>query len=436
MFSLNRSLFLALLIFVAASPSARAQGVRVEGTIRDSTGATVPNARIELHAKTYTATATTDSSGTFSFDHVPETSGSIVVTADGFERLEKSWDQSAGNTARLEITLAPSPVNQRVIVTATRSQTLLADVPTSDIQLTRSDLQAIPALTLDDTLRQVPGFSLFRRSSSRTANPTAQGVSLRGLGASGSSRALVLEDGIPLNDPFGAWVYWDRVPRESIADVEIAQEGSSSLYGSDALGGVIQVLTRPAEPAALSLETSYGNQQSPELSVWGGGQKDGWVSTFGGQVFHTDGYILVPEDQRGSVDTRAGVSDGTADLMIGRKIGDKSEIFARGWYFNESRDNGTPLQVNNTRIGEGALGANLDLGGAGSLRLRFYGEAERYNQTFSSVAGIAIANRSPTCRESRRKASEARPCGRAPSESDRRSWQALTTTKKLVTATK
>ncbi len=386
MFSLNRSLFLALLIFVAASPSARAQGVRVEGTIRDSTGATVPNARIELHAKTYTAAATTDSSGTFSFDHVPETSGSIVVTADGFERLEKSWDQSAGNTARLEITLAPSPVNQRVIVTATRSQTLLADVPTSDIQLTRSDLQAIPALTLDDTLRQVPGFSLFRRSSSRTANPTAQGVSLRGLGASGSSRALVLEDGIPLNDPFGAWVYWDRVPRESIADVEIAQEGSSSLYGSDALGGVIQVLTRPAEPAALSLETSYGNQQSPELSVWGGGQKDGWVSTFGGQVFHTDGYILVPEDQRGSVDTRAGVSDGTADLMIGRKIGDKSEIFARGWYFNESRDNGTPLQVNNTRIGEGALGANLDLGGAGSLRLRFYGEAERYNQTFSSVA--------------------------------------------------
>ena len=386
MFSLNRSLFLALLIFVAASPSARAQGVRVEGTIRDSTGATVPNARIELHAKTYTAAATTDSSGTFSFDHVPETSGSIIVTADGFERLEKSWDQSAGNTARLEITLAPSPVKQRVIVTATRSQTLLADVPTSDIQLTRSDLQAIPALTLDDTLRQVPGFSLFRRSSSRTANPTAQGVSLRGLGASGSSRALVLEDGIPLNDPFGAWVYWDRVPRESIADVEIAQEGSSSLYGSDALGGVIQVLTRPAEPAALSLETSYGNQQSPELSVWGGGQKDGWVSTFGGQVFHTDGYILVPEDQRGSVDTRAGVSDGTADLMIGRKIGDKSEIFARGWYFNESRDNGTPLQVNNTRIGEGALGANLDLGGAGSLRLRFYGEAERYNQTFSSVA--------------------------------------------------
>jgi outer membrane receptor protein involved in Fe transport len=376
----------ALLLLLAAAPMGHAQGVRVEGLVRDSSGSLVPGAKIELHAKTYSAATTTDSAGAFAFEHVPQSSGSVVIIATGFERLEKNWDVTTGNTARLEITLAPSQISQRVTVTATRSQTLLSDVPMSDIQLTRSDLQATPALTLDDALRQVPGFSLFRRSGSRTANPTAQGVSLRGLGASGSSRALVLEDGIPLNDPFGAWVFWDRVPRESIANIEIAQEGASSLYGSDALGGVIQVLTRPAESAGLSLETSYGNQNSPELSVWGGGERHGWESTFGGQVFNTDGYILIPKDQRGSVDTRAGVSDATADLMIGRKIGEKSEIFARGWYFNESRDNGTPLQINNTRIGQGAIGANLDLGGAGSLALRYYGDAERYNQTFSSVA--------------------------------------------------
>src|ERR1700719_1659313 len=367
-------------------PVARAQEFRVKGTVRDSSGATMAGAQVELHAGLYTASTTTDSAGEFAFEHVPEGSGTVVVNARGCDRLEKSWTAPAGTAARLEITLAPSAVNQSVIVTATRSQTLLSDVPLSDIQLTRAAVQAIPALTLDDSLRQVPGFSLFRRSSSRTANPTTQGVSLRGLGASGSSRALVLEDGIPLNDPFGAWVYWDRVPRESIADIEIAQEASSSLYGSDALGGVVQILTRPAEPSGISLETSYGNQNSPELSVWGGGQKDGWESTFGGQVFSPDGYILTPKEQRGTVDIRAGVSDATADLMVGRKIGEDSLLFARGWYFNESRGNGTPVQVNNTRIGEGALGANLDLSGAGSLSLRFYGEAERYNQTFSSVA--------------------------------------------------
>ena len=385
-----RSIFLLVwsvtaLLTLAAAPI-HAQGIRVEGIVRDSSGASIVGAQVELHANSYNATTTTDSAGAFAFQHVPEISGTIVVNATGFERLENPWKSSAGSTTRLEFTLVPSTVNQRVVVTATRSATLLDDVPMSDIQITRDQVQAIPALALDDALREVPGFSLFRRSSSRTANPTTQGVSLRGLGASGSSRALVLEDGIPLNDSFGAWVYWDRVPRESISSIEIAQEGSSSLYGSDALGGVVQVLTRQAQPAGLSLETSYGNQDSPELSVWGGGEKNGWVSTFGGQVFHTDGYILIPEDQRGSVDTPAGVSDATADLMVGRKIGDKSEIFARGWYFNESRNNGTPLQVNNTRIGQGALGANLDLGGAGILTLRFYATAETYNQTFSSVA--------------------------------------------------
>src|SRR5246500_2620280 len=151
-----------------------AQAFRVDGTVRDSSGASISGAQVELHAGSYTASTTTDSSGEFAFEHVPEGSGTVVVNARGFDQLEKSWTVAAGTSARLEITLAPSAVNQSVIVTATRSRTLLSDVPLSDIQLTRVDVQAIPALTIDDSLRQVPGFSLFRRSSSRTANPTTQ----------------------------------------------------------------------------------------------------------------------------------------------------------------------------------------------------------------------------------------------------------------------
>ena len=285
----------AIAFLFAIAPEVRAQQFRVEGAVPgferrfhpDRPGRTARRIILGLHDNRFFRSIRVRTR--------PADSGTVVVNARGFDPLEKAWTAATNNPARLDITLVPSAVNQSIIVTATRSQTLLSDVPLSDIQLTRVEVQAIPALTLDDTLRQVPGFSLFRRSSSRTANPTAQGVSLRGLGASGSSRALVLEDGIPLNDPFGAWVYWDRVPRESISDIEIAQEGSSSLYGSDALGGVIQVLTRAPEPAGISLETSYGNQNSPELSVWGGAQKNGWESTFGGQVFNTDGYTLIPE---------------------------------------------------------------------------------------------------------------------------------------------
>jgi outer membrane receptor protein involved in Fe transport len=365
---------------------ASAQARRVQGVVRDSSGAAIEGARVDLRSGSYTATATTDSAGTFSFDNVPGPSGSVTVAAKGFAPVDESWNASTA-PASLEISLKPLGLSQQVVVTAARTSTPLADSPISVVQLSSDDLRSTPALALDDALRQVPGFSIFRRSSSRIANPTTMGVSLRGLGSgSGTSRALVLEDGIPLNDPFGAWVYWDRVSNASLANVEVAQEGASSLYGSEAMGGVVQFLTRRPETGGISLETSYGNQNTPDLSLWAGGEKGNWEGAFGGGVFHTDGYILTPQGQRGTVDTRAGSEDGTADLMIGRKFGSGSEVFGRGWYFDDRRQNGTPDQINYIRLGQGALGANLQLGRAGSLTLRFYGDAQHYYQTFSSVA--------------------------------------------------
>jgi outer membrane receptor protein involved in Fe transport len=365
---------------------ARAQGASVEGVVQDSSGAAVPGAQVELKTKSYSAETVTDTSGTFSFSGIPDTSGIVTITAKGFQPVDQPWTAAATGPAHISVALQPLAVNQQIIVTAARTATRLSDSPSSDIVLSREDLQNTPALTLDDALRQVPGFSLFRRSSSRIANPTTLGVSLRGLGSgSGSSRALVLEDGVPLNDPFGSWVYWDRVPQESITSVEVAQEGASSLYGSEALSGVIQFLTRPPVPAGLSIETSYGNQNTPDLSLWAGGEKDGWFSTFGGEVFHTDGYFLVPGQDRGTIDRMANSEHGTADLTVGKKFGSGDEVFARGLYFDDSRDNGTPYQTNSIRMGQGVLGANLRLGNFGSLTLRSYGDFETYHQGFSSV---------------------------------------------------
>jgi len=379
---------LAILLTLGVSWNVRAQGTRVEGSVRDTSGAAVQGAKVQLHANSYSAETTTDAEGMFVFDGVPEAAGTVEVTTGGFEPLKQSWTAAAGAGPQMSFVLQPLAVNQQVVVTAARTSTPLGESPVSTIQLTRDALQQTPNLTLDDALRQVPGFSLFRRSSSRIANPTTLGISLRGLGSgSGPSRVLVLEDGLPLNDPFGSWIYWDRVPNESVASVEVDEEGASSLYGSEAFAGVVQFLTRRPNPGGISIETSYGNQNTPDLSLWVGGQKGKWEATFGGGVFHTDGYVLVPQDERGSVDTKAGSEHGTADLMIGRKIGSDNEVFARGWYFDDRRQNGTPDQTNNIRLGEGALGANLHLGAVGSLALRFYGNAETYHQGFSSVAG-------------------------------------------------
>lgn len=92
-------------------------------------------------------------------------------------------------------------------------------------------------------MRQVPGFSTYRRSGSLFANPSSQGVSLRGVGASATSRSILLIDGISVNDPFGGWVYWARVPREGIESLEVSNGAASDLYGGGALGGVLNIRT-------------------------------------------------------------------------------------------------------------------------------------------------------------------------------------------------
>jgi outer membrane receptor protein involved in Fe transport len=92
---------------------------------------------------------------------------------------------------------------------------------------------------LDDALTSVPGFTLFRRTSSLGANPTTQGVSLRGIAGSGASRALVTLDGVPQNDPFGGWVIWTGLPPETIASAAVVRGAGSGAYGSGALTGVV-----------------------------------------------------------------------------------------------------------------------------------------------------------------------------------------------------
>jgi outer membrane receptor protein involved in Fe transport len=280
----------------------------------------------------------------------------------------------------------PVRAAESIVVTASRTPQPDAEAPPSLVVVTAKDLDATAAPTLDDALRLVPGFNLFRRTGSRVANPTSQGVSMRGLGPSGASRALVLVDGLPLNDPFGGWVYWGRVPGESIDRVEVLRGGASDLYGSAALGGVIQVLTRPASSRPdLSIEASLGNEGTREGSLSAGGRAGEWGARVSAGGFLTDGYVLVDEAERGAVDTVAAARYATADLTLERSI-PGGRAFARGLFFGESRKNGTPLQTNDTRINQVVVGADSSGARRGQASVRLYASAQVYNQTFSAVA--------------------------------------------------
>ncbi|MBS1853537.1 MAG: TonB-dependent receptor [Acidobacteria bacterium] len=376
---LLQGLLFFLLTFLALG---RAQG-QLQGHVTDATGAAVARAKVTFRSGSVRAVQFTDGAGKFAFREEAVTSGTIEVSADGFQSQSYKWQ--AGSSA-MSIVLAPATVTEDVTVTANRVSTRVVETPTSVVVLSHHDLAATAALTTDDMLRQVTGFSLFRRSGSRTANPTSQGVSLRGLGASGPSRALVLADGFPLNDPFGGWVYWNRVPHVEIRSIEVANGGASHLYGSDALGGVVNLLRRPSAEDGFSLDGSYGNENSGNLSFAGGKQIGNWAGSVAGEWYSSDGYIAVPSDQRGSVDKPVNAEYATGEAGLVRSFGEKGNLFVRGSIYGEARNNGTPIQVNSATVRELTFGGNWNAGGWGALNLRGYASREGLYQTFSSIA--------------------------------------------------
>ncbi len=258
---------------------------------------------------------------------------------------------------------------EEITVTATRTETRLADTPASVVVLDKHETEH--ATTIDDALRQVPGFTLFRRTGSRTANPTSQGVSLRGIGASGASRAIVLDDGIPLNDPFGGWVYWGRVPREALSRVEVLRGGASDLYGNGAVSGVVQFIRRRDEHA-IDIDVSAGTQGTGNASMYAALPHlriaADWLTT--------DGYVLVPAEQRGAVDRQAGGHHSVLDLTALA-----GPFFLRASRYAESRNNGTPLQTNDTFLRQLAAGFDRN-----ALSLRGYASHQDYRQIFSAIA--------------------------------------------------
>ena len=230
-----------LLLITAAPLSGQTSAVgsgAVTLTVEDAGGAVIAGAAVTDDAGK--ALGTTDQSGAASF--VCAQPCRIHIAASGFA------EQATTVTGAATIRLQPAAQAEQVTVTAYRAPLGELESPATTRLLTAKTLRTTAAVTLDGKMRELPGVETFRRSSSLVANPTSQGISLRGLGSTSASRTLVTEDDVPQNDPLGGWIHWQEMPELPIRDIEVVRGGASDLYGSSAIGGVINVI--PAQPGS------------------------------------------------------------------------------------------------------------------------------------------------------------------------------------------
>lgn len=265
--------------------------------------------------------------------------------------------------------------SETVVVTASRSEEPLRDAASFVTPLDAGDLADSPGALLDEALARVPGFGLFRRNTSFISHPTTTGVSLRGIGPSGASRTLVLWDGVPMNDPFGNWVYWNRLPTLYLDRAEVARGAASPLYGSSALGGTIQLLSRRPEPGLLRFRGRMGGFGIQDGELLASHETEG-VSVIGAaRMLNGDGYHRIREAQRGAVDEPAGVDFRS---LVGRAEAGRAHFSVN--YYSEDRRNGTPIQVNDSRTTFMEGGFTGD-----SWDFRGFGQSSRMNSDFSRI---------------------------------------------------
>jgi outer membrane cobalamin receptor len=347
----------------------------LSGSVHAPDGTPVPKATI-VALDRGAATVVSGADGTFVIE-VAALPVDLEVNAPGFATA-----RITATASPVKIALTPLAVTESVVVFGGAAPAW-RDAATGVTTLSRADLDRVPAMTADESLRVVSGFSLFRRTSSRASNPTTHGVTMRGLSASGASRALILLDGVPLNDGFGAWVTWARLPSAAIDQVSVQRGPAGDVFGSDALGGVIRLVTpngaRPSGQA--SVET--GSLDTRSLGVSGGGPVGG-ASFFGATSwFDSKGFIPLESASRGAVDV---ATDTTWTNGYGRaSFGPAAKrLTLSGWGGRDVRGNGTVLQRNRSRGGTGTAAFDGVFGGT-TAAARVSMSTNWYEQTFSAV---------------------------------------------------
>ena len=214
---------------------------RISGVVEDSGGRTVPGASVVLVDRVTGAdrTATTDSEGQFIFDGVPAGSYEVTVTATGFAVLTRT----VNTTEATKIVLEPRPIEDEVTVTATRTQILTSETAVPVSVVDRESIERRGVNTISDIFRTLPGTSTTNEGAFQV-RPRIRGLE--------SNRVLILIDGERLNNSRTSTgqsgIETGLVETSQIETVEVVRGSGSVLYGTDALAGTINIITRDTPP--------------------------------------------------------------------------------------------------------------------------------------------------------------------------------------------
>lgn len=276
-----------------------------------------------------------------------------------------------------------------IVVTGRGLDERLADRALGVVVIDRARIEANAANRLESVLADAAGLQQFRRADSRSANPTAQGISLRGIGGNASSRALLVLDGVPQADPFGGWVAFPAYATNRLGEVRVTRGGGSGYFGPGALAGTVELESAtPDQLAALEAAGFYGSRDSVDAQAAATLERPGGFATLSAAYARGDGFTPIVREDRGPVDRRAPFEQFSAAARGVVQVAPATELQANLSAFTDRRERGTAFTGNKS---EGA-DASVRLVGRG----RWGWSALAYLQTRDFASSFASVNAART----------------------------------------
>ena len=248
-----------------------------------------------------------------------------------------AWGQDGADNGRDATVIADRRISEIVVTGLPASR--------GDAAYRTLDISMEPATRVENILRDVPGLQQFRRSDARSANPTSQGITLRGLGGNASSRALLILDGVPQADPFGGWVAWPGYDALALKSARITRGGGSGAEGQGAIAGTIELFSDNVGDR-IELGAAYGSRNSVDADLLVGRELGQGQLTVSANYARGDGFIPIIEGQRGSIDRPADYEQAGLAVRFVAPLTESTELQANVRAFTDDRERGFAFSDN------------------------------------------------------------------------------------------
>jgi iron complex outermembrane recepter protein len=275
----------------------------------------------------------TNNKGEFQISNIKKENITLEFSHIGYKTETLQIDFSSNKNQKLKVKLKPQiTILEQSIVTATRTEQQISTLPMRAAVITTNEIENYPSLSTDNLLRNIAGLVVNRSWGIFSKNSS---VTMRGL--DGSSRTLILLDGVPINKTAGGSVTWEMIQPEQIEKIEVVKGPNSALYGNNAMAGTINILTKRPKPGTSALAKTYAGSYNALGGFIQAGQNNiknekGFYAGINAGYREGDGYILEPLETRDSNNAKAFLKEYNARTVLGYQFNENQEIELEYFY--------------------------------------------------------------------------------------------------------